>query len=68
MVLMLGQLVEYYIEEILEEKFDCPKTNFGLLNWQGDSLAYSLHLSYMIQWSPRLLDWGWVPKPGQAHN
>ena len=56
MVLMLGQLVEYYIEDILEEKFDCPKTNFGLLNWQGDSLAYSLHLSYMIQWSPRLLD------------
>ena len=37
---MLGQLIEYYIEEILEEKFDSPKTNFGLLNWQGDSLAY----------------------------
>ena len=39
MILMLGQLIEYYIEEILEEKFGCLKTNFVLLHWQGDSLT-----------------------------
>ena len=39
MILMLGQLIEYYIEEILEEKIGCLKTNFGLLHWQGDSLT-----------------------------
>ena len=49
---MLGQLIEYYIEKISMEKFGCPKVNFGLLHWQGDSLAYSILMTilYLI-WS-----------------
>ena len=39
---MLGQLIKCYIEKIFVEKFDCPKANFGLLHWQGDSFAYSM--------------------------
>ena len=52
MVLMLGQLIEYYIENILEEKFNCPKTNFGLLHWQRDSLAYSMLITARILYDP----------------
>ena len=39
---MLDQLIEDCIENILMEKFGCSKANFGLLNWQGDHLAYSI--------------------------
>ena len=39
---MPGQLIKYYVEKILVKKFDCPNTNFGLLHWHGNSLAYSM--------------------------
>ena len=47
---MLGQLIEYYIQNIFVEKFGCPKANFYLLHWQGDSLAYLLLMTalYLI--------------------
>ena len=49
---MLGHLIEYYIEKILEEKLGCIKANFGLLHWQGDSLAYSLLITAFILHDP----------------
>ena len=48
MILMLGQLVEYYIVKYFEEIFGCPKANFGLLRWQRDSLAYSVLIAAPI--------------------
>ena len=40
------------MEEIFVEKFDCPKAKFGLLHWQGDSLAYSvLIIAIYLIWS-----------------
>ena len=52
LILMLGQLIEYYIQNIFVEKFGCPKANFYLLYWQGDSLAYLVLITalYLI-WS-----------------
>ena len=37
-----SKLVVYYMEKIAVEKFGCLKVNFCLLQWQGDSLAYSM--------------------------
>ena len=52
LILILGQLIEYYIEKILMEKFGCPNTNFGPLHWQGDSLAYSMLITALyLVWS-----------------
>ena len=44
---MLGQLIEYYIEKIFKENSGCPKANFGLLHWLGDSLAYSVLITVL---------------------
>ena len=38
LIVMLRQLIEYYIEKIIVENL----ANFGLLVWQGDSLAYTI--------------------------
>ena len=52
MILMLGQLIEYYIEKIFIEKFSCSKANFGLLHWQGRNLAYSMLITVLYHiWS-----------------
>ena len=48
MILMLAQLIEYYIEKVIEERFGCLKANFSLLHWQGDSLAYSMLITAFI--------------------
>ena len=50
MVLILVQLIKYYIEKMFIEKFSCPKANFGPLHRQGDSLAYSMIITvfYLI--------------------
>ena len=34
------------------DKFGCPKANFGLIHWQGDSLTYSmLTITLYLTWS-----------------
>ena len=50
--MILGQLIEYYIDNIFFETFGCPNTDFGSLHWQGDSLPYSMLITllYLI-WS-----------------
>ena len=39
LILILGQLTEYYIENIFTEKFGCPKANFGPPHKLVDNLA-----------------------------
>ena len=52
LILIFGQLKEYYIEKISIDKFGCPKANFVPLHWQGNSLTYSVLITalYLI-WS-----------------
>ena len=63
LILIPGEMIEYYIEKMFVERFGYPNTNFGLLHWQGHSLAYSILIFVlMIQTSLRPLEWGWIPK------
>ena len=41
------------------EKFSCHNTNFGLLHWQGDSLAYSMLITvlYLIRLKDHWESW-----------
>ena len=52
LILVFGQLIEYFIEKIFMEKFDYPKSHFVPLHWQGDSFIYSMLITepYLI-WS-----------------
>ena len=43
-----SKLVVYYMEKIAVEKFGCLKVNFCLLQWQGDSLAYSVLITALF--------------------
>ena len=60
---MLGQLIQHYIGKMFVKKFGCPKADFGMLHWQGDSLAYSLLITALYF----ILSNG-QPKLGQAYN
>ena len=52
LILILGQLMEYYIQKIFIEKFRCPNTNFGPLHWPGGSLAYLMLITVLsLIWS-----------------
>ena len=45
---MLRQSIEYHVEKIIVENL----ANFGLLFWQGDSLAYAiLIIELYLTWS-----------------
>ena len=49
---MLAQLIEYYIEKTPLEKLGCFKSNFSLLHWQEDSLAYLVLITALyLTWS-----------------
>ena len=56
LILILGQLIEYYIEKMFMEKFSCPKANFGPLHRQGGRLPHSMITLYFILHDPKVTD------------
>ena len=72
LILKPCEMIEYCIEKISMDRFGCPNTNFGLLHWQGDSLAYSVGIPVLDfiwskdHWEP----WNevWFQSLNQVYN
>ena len=59
-MLILDQMIEYYVEKFFMKKCGFPKANFVPLHWQGDSFAYSMLITvlYLI----------WTKGPRESWN